>query len=157
MLNLDHSTLNDVVEQACRDAAQHGRWLVAIGRAAYELECNPWIERNPNGHGLIIGSSSGKCYAANGECTCVAFTFGQPCFHRAMARLVRLHDEAMERQQQPAQLARDIKHLFAEMDARESAAEDRLIAQLQAAVPPLGDRLARARKIADAFNAELFA
>src|SRR6266508_5733263 len=98
MLNLNPTTLNAVVEQACRDAAAHGRWLGAIGRAAYELECNPWIERNPNGHGVIIGSTSGQCYAANGTCSCKAFEFGQPCYHRAMARIVRLHDEAIERQ-----------------------------------------------------------
>ena len=93
MLNLNQETLNAVVEEACRSAAAHGRWLIAIGRAAYELEVNPYVERNPNGHGLIIGSTSGECYSANGTCTCVAFKYGQPCYHRAMARLVRLHDE----------------------------------------------------------------
>lgn len=93
MLNLNQETLNAVVEQACRDAAAHGRWLVAIGRAAYELETNPFVERQPDGHGLIIGSASGRCYAANGVCSCVAYSFNQPCYHRAMARLVRLHDE----------------------------------------------------------------
>ncbi len=145
MLHLDQETLNAVVELACKDAAQHGRWLVAIGRAAYELECNPYVERQPSGHGLIIGSTSGNAYAANGECTCVAFTFGQPCYHRAMARIVRLHDEALERAQQPAQLVRDIKAIFADMDARETASEDRLIAQLETIVPSMADRIARAR------------
>ena len=153
MLSLNCTILAQVVETACKDAARHGRWLVAIGRAAYELECNPYVERNPNGHGLIIGSSSGECYAANGECTCVAFRHGQPCYHRAMARIVRLHDEALERQQQPAQLARDIKAIFAAMDERESASEDRLIRQLETAVPSLADRLAKAQRE----MAELFA
>ena len=155
MLHLNQETLNAVVELACKDAARHGRWLVAIGRAAYELECNPWIERNPNGHGLIIGSTSGKAYAANGECTCVAFRHGQPCYHRAMARIVRLHDEALERQQQPAQLARDILSIYADMDARESASEDRLIVQLETIVPSLGKRLALARAATALVN-ELF-
>src|SRR5215212_3157949 len=93
MLNLNQETLNAVVEQACKDAAQHGRWLVAIGRAAYELECNPYVERNPEGHGLIIGSSSGNVYSSNGICQCAAYVHGQPCYHRAMARIVRLCDE----------------------------------------------------------------
>jgi uncharacterized Zn finger protein len=44
-------------------------------------------------HGLIIGSSWGKCYAANGICQCTAFEFGHACWHRAAARLARLHDE----------------------------------------------------------------
>ena len=131
MLNLDPTTLNAVVEQACRDAAQHGRWLVAIGRAAYELEVNPWIERGD--HGLLIGSASGNVYAANGVCQCRAFEFGQACWHRAAARLVRLHDAA-----------------------RESASEDRLIAQVETIVPSLADRLARARAATAAVN-ELFA
>ncbi len=95
MLTLDPITLAVVVAQARSDAAERPRWLAAIGRAVLELETNPWIERAD--HGLIIGSPSGKCYAANGTCQCRAFDFGKPCWHRAAARLVRLHDEARER------------------------------------------------------------
>ncbi len=151
MLNLDHSTLNAVVETACKDAARHVKWLTAIGRALVELESNPWIERGD--HGLIIGSPSGETYVSNGVCQCKAYEFQIPCWHRACARLVRLHDEALERQQLPAELVRDIKAIFAAMDARESQAEDRLIAQLEQIAPSLGDRLARARREMD----ELFA
>ncbi len=92
MLNLNLSTLDAVVAQALQDAADHPRWLVAIDRAERELNTNPWIERGDL-HGLVIGSPSGKCYAANGECQCTAFEFKTPCWHRAAARLVRLHDE----------------------------------------------------------------
>jgi len=92
MLNLNSSTLNAVVEQACADAAAHGRWLVAIGRAVVELESNPWIERGEL-HGLIIASPSGNLYSANGTCQCAAHQYGRACWHRAAARLVRLHDE----------------------------------------------------------------
>ncbi len=95
MLNLNPSTLAVVVAQARSDASAHPRWLAAIGRACLELETNPWVERAD--HGLIIGSPSGKCYAANGVCQCRAYDFGRPCWHRAAARLVRLHDEAVER------------------------------------------------------------
>ena len=91
MLNLNPTTLAAVAEQACSDAAQHGRWLVAIGRALVELETNPYLERAD--HGLLIGSPSGSVYSANGVCQCRAYAFGQPCWHRAAARLVRLHDE----------------------------------------------------------------
>jgi hypothetical protein len=93
MLNLNSSTLAAVVEKAAHDAANHPRWLTAIGRAILELDSNPWIERNDHG-GLVIGSPSGNVYAANGVCQCEAYTHGKkPCWHRAAARLVRLHDE----------------------------------------------------------------
>ncbi len=91
MLNLNQEVLNAVVEQACRDAAAHVKWLTAIGRAVVELASNPYLERQ-DGH-LLIASPSGALYAANGVCQCKAFEFGQPCWHRAAARLVRLHDE----------------------------------------------------------------
>jgi hypothetical protein len=92
MLNLNTQTLAAVVEKATHDAANHPRWLQAIARAIVELESNPWITRGDL-HGLIIGSTSGKCYTSNGVCQCTAFEFGRPCWHRAASRLVRLHDE----------------------------------------------------------------
>ena len=101
-LNLNPTTLAAVVEKATHDAAQHPRWPQAIARAIVELESNPWLERNPNGHGVIIGSPSGECYSANGVCSCRAYTFKIACWHRALARLVRLHDE---REAAAAQLA----------------------------------------------------
>lgn len=97
-LDLNPITLQAVAEQACRDAAQHGRWLVAIGRALVELDSNPWIERGEL-HGLVIGSPSGNVYSANGVCQCQAYKYGRPCWHRAAARLVRLHDEREAAQQ----------------------------------------------------------
>jgi hypothetical protein len=97
MLNLNSITFAAVVEKAAHDAANHPRWLTAIGRAILELDSNPWIERNHEGHGLLIGSPSGAVYSSNGICQCSAFEHGQACWHRAAARLVRLHDEARER------------------------------------------------------------
>ena len=130
MLNLNPTTLAAVAEKAAHDAANHPRWLVAIGRAILELDSNPWIERGEL-HGLIIGSPSGNAYAANGTCSCLAYTHGKPCWHRAAARLVRLHDE---REAGAAQLA------------------DKVIEVVDQALP-LGERLAFARKQMD----ELFA
>lgn len=103
MLTLDRSTLDRIIAKALLDAAAHPRWVVAIGRAAVELDQNPYIERGD--HGLIIGSpSSGNCYAANGICQCQAFKFNQPCWHRACARLVRLYDEAQAKAEIDADL-----------------------------------------------------
>lgn len=107
MLNLDCTILSQVVSKALADAAGHPRWVNAIRRAFEEVDSNPWIERNPNGHGLIIGSPSGACYSANGECSCPAFAFGRACWHRAAARLVRLHDERQTAVQQEGQAIAD--------------------------------------------------
>ncbi len=112
MLNLSITVLAAVVEQALRDAADHPRWVAAIRRAFEELDSNPYIERTD--HGLIIGSTSGKVYSANGICQCEAFQYGNACWHRAAARLVRLHDEkavdnavlAMSRADRAARLER---------------------------------------------------
>lgn len=128
MLNIDPTTLAAVVAQALKDAADHPRWLNAINRAVAELVANPWIERQHAHAGLIIGSPSGNAYAANGICDCCAFTGidphtgrrlhtgGQPCWHRAAARLVRLHDE----RQAKAELDRDQR---AAINARQAAAQ----------------------------------
>ena len=131
MLNLNQETLAAVAEQACRDAAQHGRWLVAIGRALVELDANPWIARIEGGRGLLIGSPSGSVYSSNGVCQCKAFEHGQACWHRAAARLVRLHDE---------------KEAAASIEAQITTVVDRAIA-------PLHERLAKAKAEMD----ELFA
>lgn len=134
MLNLDCTILSQVVSKALADAAAHPRWINAINRAFQEIDSNPWIERNPEGHGLIIGSPSGTCYSANGVCSCEAYTRGkQACWHRAAARLVRLHDEAQQHRQ-----------IAAEARAR------------QAAERPTAEKIARARIATAALN-ELFA
>jgi hypothetical protein len=101
MLQLNSSTLQAVADQALIDAAAHPRWVTAIGRALIELDTNPWIARGDL-HGLVIGSPSGNLYSANGVCQCLAYQHGNACWHRAAARLVRLHDEARE------QIERDI-------------------------------------------------
>ena len=93
MLNLNDAILTIVIAQATAAAAAHPRWIAAIARAVRELQANPYIERDD--HGLLIGSSSGQVYSANGVCQCTAYSFGQPCWHRAAARLIRLHDERL--------------------------------------------------------------
>ncbi len=92
MLNLNPTTFAAVVDKARTDAAEHPRWLAAIDRAVVELVQNPWIERGEL-HGVMIASPSGNLYSANGTCQCRAHAYGNPCWHRAAARLVRLHDE----------------------------------------------------------------
>lgn len=132
MLNLDSTTLQAVADKALVDAAAHPRWINAIGRALIELDQNPWIARGEL-HGLVIGSPSGNVYAANGTCQCPAYSHGRACWHRAAARLVRLHDEAQQH-----------RELAAAARARQSAER------------PTADKIARARIATAALN-ELFA
>jgi hypothetical protein len=116
MLNLNPTTLAAVVDQARTSAAEHPRWLHAIDRAVVELLDNPYIERGEL-HGIVVMSStSANLYSANGTCTCEAYKFGQPCWHRAAARLVKLHNEKIEADAPPAVSA------FADFAARLAAA-----------------------------------
>lgn len=133
MLNLDQTILNAVVERAVHDAAASGRWLVAIGRAAYELETNCYLERSVDG--LLIGSSSGVCYhTTSTTCSCTAATFNQPCWHRSAVRIVERHDEQVA------------AALFATL-------EPMIVKALERQLAPLNERLTKAR----AEMAELFA
>jgi hypothetical protein len=132
MLNLDCTILSQVVSKALADAAAHPRWDSAINRAFQEVDSNPYMERAEHG-GLLIGSPSGNVYAANGVCQCEAYHHGQACWHRAAARIVRLHDEAQQHRQ-----------IAAEARAR------------QAAERPTAEKIARARLATQQLN-ELFA
>lgn len=124
MLNLNPTTLAAVVEKAAHDAANHPRWLTAIARAIVELDSNPFMARGEL-HGLIIGSPSGNLYTANGTCQCEAYKYNIPCWHRAAARLVRLHDEK---------------------EATHAAIEAQIAAVVDKHFAPLHERLALARK-----------
>jgi hypothetical protein len=97
MLDLDPTTLTAVVNSAKLTAANDRRWLRAIDKAAEQLETNPYVEALDD-HTLLIGSPSGQTYTANGSCQCVAFQQGQPCYHRAAARLYQRYVESQARQ-----------------------------------------------------------
>lgn len=148
-LDLNPTTFAAVVEKASHDAANHPRWLQAIARAIVEISDNPWIARGEL-HGLVIGSPSGNVYAANGTCQCKAHEFGQPCWHRAAARIVRLCDE-----REAAQQAEQCPNCCASAAYADRCPAAQIAAD-QATMPalrPLGERLAHARAQMD----ELFA
>ncbi len=114
MLSLDTNTLAAVVTSAKQSAADSPRWLTAIERAARELESNPYIEVVDD-HTLLIGSASGGVYTSNGTCQCTAFQYGQPCFHRAAARIYQRYTEAQARTAKRAayeQACADMDELF---------------------------------------------
>lgn len=92
-MNLDHTRLMAVVEASLAAVQGNKRWTNAICKAAQELQENPYIHWT--GHSLLMLSDSGAIYEANGTCQCKAFTSGQPCRHRAAARLVQRYSETI--------------------------------------------------------------
>ncbi len=91
MKNINKRIMAAVIARALVEVGGNIRWINAIAKAVVEIETNPamiWYDAK-----LLIVSPSSKTYQANGTCSCKAFTFGQPCWHRAAARLVsRYHD-----------------------------------------------------------------
>jgi hypothetical protein len=81
-----------VVQEAFDKVTGNRRWETAIVKAKQQLESNPYIHFD--GHALLILSPSNEIYSANGTCQCKAFTLGQPCWHRAAARLVERYNES---------------------------------------------------------------
>ncbi|HEX8568212.1 MAG TPA: hypothetical protein VF648_21405 [Pyrinomonadaceae bacterium] len=71
------------------------RWIRAIGRAVAEVENNPFLTWQPDSRSLLILSESGRIYTANGTCECKAFEQKQPCYHRALSRLILRYIEAV--------------------------------------------------------------
>ncbi|HEX5082816.1 MAG TPA: hypothetical protein VFY40_12280, partial [Blastocatellia bacterium] len=70
------------------------RWINAIDKAVAGVEAG-WIVTHET-HGIMVTTDSGETYRANGVCQCKAFSKGQPCKHRALARLVEIADELKE-------------------------------------------------------------
>ncbi|MET0646400.1 MAG: SWIM zinc finger family protein [Pyrinomonadaceae bacterium] len=91
MVNLDANRMQAVIEEAFNKATGNLRWQTAIVKAKQELESNPYMHFN--GHALLMLSSSGEIYEANGVCQCKAFKNRRPCWHRAAARLVERYNE----------------------------------------------------------------
>ena len=86
MMNIDQSKMLEVVQEAFDKVSGSRRWQTAIVKAKQQIEENPYLHFD--GHTLLILSPSGEIYSVNGLCQCKAFTKGQPCWHRAAARLV---------------------------------------------------------------------
>jgi hypothetical protein len=91
MLNIDEDRMQQVIQQAFDRVAGNRRWESAIVRAKQQLETNPYMHFD--GRGLLVLSESGEIYRADGTCQCKAFTNGQPCWHRAAARLIQRYNE----------------------------------------------------------------
>lgn len=91
MLNIDQSRMQEVILEAFDKVSGLRRWETAITKAKQQIEENPYMHFD--GRTLLILSPSGEIYSANGTCQCKAFSKGQPCWHRAAARLVQRYNE----------------------------------------------------------------
>jgi hypothetical protein len=91
MQSLDQDKMQQVAQEAFEKVSGNRRWETAIAKAKAQLETNPYIHFD--GQSLLILSSSDEIYTANGTCQCKAFKSGQPCWHRAAARLIKRYNE----------------------------------------------------------------
>jgi hypothetical protein len=91
MQDLDQDKMQRVAQAAFNKVSGNRRWETAIVKAKQQLESNPFMHFD--GQSLLILSPSGEIYTANGTCQCKAFASGQPCWHRAAARLIERYNE----------------------------------------------------------------
>ena len=70
---------------------EKARWMKAIHKALNLLEAQKdFIEYRKSDGKTIIWSDSNKIYTTDTACDCRAFVeFGQPCKHRALAKLIK--------------------------------------------------------------------
>lgn len=93
MMNIDEGRMLSVIQAAYDRVSGSRRWEVAIAKAKQEIESNPFMHFDSQS--LLILSPSGEIYTANASCQCKAYAKGQPCWHRAAARLIQRYNETL--------------------------------------------------------------
>lgn len=91
MMNIEQSRMQAVIQEAFDKVGGSLCWQTAIAKAKQQIEENPYMHFD--GSALLILSPSDQIYRANGICRCEAYRNGQPCWHRAAARLVERYNE----------------------------------------------------------------
>lgn len=91
MMNMDQDRLQQVAQASFDKVSGNRRWQTAIAKAKAQLESNPYMHFD--GEALLVLSESGEIYRANSICQCKAFANGNPCWHRAAARLIERYNE----------------------------------------------------------------
>lgn len=91
-MEINKAKLEAIVKTAKAKTSDR-RWLNAITRAVEGLTSGAWIVTELS-NAIAVTTESGETYFANGVCQCKAFELGQPCKHRAAARLIELYEEA---------------------------------------------------------------
>jgi SWIM zinc finger len=112
------------------------RWVAAIDKAVAGVESGWWIITEL-ADGIMVTTECGATYHANGSCQCRAFELGQPCKHRALARLVEIASELKETAPVAVSVEQDVA----------ATPRKQLIVEIKAAWPktwpPMADELVR--------------
>jgi hypothetical protein len=91
MMSIDQDKMRQVAQEAFNKVSGNRRWETAIAKAKAQIEENPYMHFD--GRSLLILSPLNEIYTANGACQCKAYRSGQPCWHRAAARLMQRYSE----------------------------------------------------------------
>ena len=92
MQDINTEKLQTVTQEAFDKVPNSRRWQTAIVKAKQQIESNPFMHFDGDAL-LILSPESNQIYTANGTCQCCAYELGQPCWHRAAARLIKRYNE----------------------------------------------------------------
>jgi hypothetical protein len=90
---INPARFNAVVETAKAKTTDR-RWINAIDKAVAGVVSGWWLVTELRDC-VAITTETGQTYFANGVCQCRAYELGQPCKHRALARLIELYNEGV--------------------------------------------------------------
>lgn len=85
------SVISSSIEQCSRIAdTERDRWFNALAKASAQLMEGVRFEQDANGFTFPSRSRSGIAHHVNGCCDCEAAEDGQPCWHRAAAKMLQI-------------------------------------------------------------------
>lgn len=91
-MQINIQKFNEVAE-AAKAGTSDKRWQRAIDKAVAGVVSGWWIITEL-ADGVMVTTETGSTYHTNGSCQCRAFELGQPCKHRALARLIEMYNAA---------------------------------------------------------------
>lgn len=102
-----HQVIADAIANAhltAQSRDRRNRWINALARATYELQNRPqFLLWEATEKTLQIWSESNEFYlVSSGKCHCDAFKSNQPCWHRAIYKIVCLYFEKEAEANRPA-------------------------------------------------------
>lgn len=85
------SVISSSIEQCTRIAdAERDRWFNALAKASAQLLEGVRFEQDDTGFVFPSRTRTGIAHHVNGNCDCEAAEDGQPCWHRAAAKMLQL-------------------------------------------------------------------
>jgi len=91
-MNINIQKFNEVAK-AAKARTNDKRWTAAIDKAVAGVVSGWWVISELF-DSVLVTTETGQTYHANGACQCRAYELGQPCKHRALARLITLYRES---------------------------------------------------------------